>query len=83
MDGILEALAFSLLIGGQFLAVIVVSRSKVTHAGPEERMQGTVLPDGSEVRQDREAREAHGAALRAWLTWAGLEQREPTRWRSG
>ena len=53
MDGILEALAFALLIGGQFLAVIVISRSKVTDADPEERMQGTAGPDRSEVRQDR------------------------------
>ena len=45
MDGILEALAFALLIGGQFLAVIVISRSKVTDADPEERMQGTAGPD--------------------------------------
>ena len=40
MDGILEALAFALLIGGQFLAVIVLSRSKVTQADPEEPYAG-------------------------------------------
>ena len=51
MDAIMEALAFALLIGGQFLAVIVVSRSKVTDADPEERMQGTALPDGSDRLQ--------------------------------
>ena len=52
MDGILEALAFALLIGGQFLAV-VISRSKVVHAGPEERMQGTALTDGPEARENQ------------------------------
>ena len=50
MDGILEALAFALLIGGQFLAVIVTSISKATPADAEERRQGTALPDGPETR---------------------------------
>ena len=29
------------------------------------------------------ARTAHRACWLAWLKWAGLEQREPTRWKSG
>ena len=32
MDAIMEALAFALLIGGQFLAVIAVARSNATQA---------------------------------------------------
>jgi hypothetical protein len=30
----------------------------------------------------REARAAHAAAWEKWLAWAGLEQKEPTRWQS-
>jgi hypothetical protein len=45
MDDILAALAFALLIGGQFLAVIVVSSKRNTiYANPNERVSQPVRP---------------------------------------
>ena len=37
MDAIMEALAFALLIGGQFLAVIAVARSNATQLHEAQR----------------------------------------------
>ena len=57
MDAIMEALAFALLIGGQFLAVIAVARSTATQAarGAEGRACGRPAPasTGSRLNRDR------------------------------
>ena len=47
MDELLGALAFALLIGGQFLAVIVLaSTGKSLYADPNERVHRSVEPTG-------------------------------------
>jgi hypothetical protein len=47
MDEILGALAFALLIGGQFLAVIVLTwTGKALYADPNERVHRSVEPTG-------------------------------------
>jgi len=57
MDAIMEALAFALLIGGQFLAVIAVARSNATQAarGAEGRgLRSTrCCLDGNRLNRDR------------------------------
>jgi hypothetical protein len=45
MDEILGPLAFALLIGGQFLAAIVlISTRKTIYADPHERVDQPILP---------------------------------------
>jgi hypothetical protein len=47
MDDILGALAFALLIGGQFLAaIVVISKRDTIYANPNERVRQPVQPTG-------------------------------------
>jgi len=52
MDAIMEALAFALLIGGQFLAVIAVARSNATQAARGVRSTAAAST-GNRFNRDR------------------------------